>query len=255
MQNQIYEIDAKIEKNHWWFVVRRQMFASYINSFSLNKKTAKILDIGSSSGTNLRMLQDLGFKNYHGFDANLLSQKFCQDKKLGQVIIGDICNSNLESGAYDLIIATDVLEHILDDEKAISEIYRLLKPGGIALITVPCFMMLWSDHDKMLMHKRRYKLAEISQKITAQNLKICESYYFNFLLFLPILLFRKITKLLKIKLRSENKVNSPAINKILKIIFTLDVKISKKLKSPFGPPFGPPFGVSAFILACKENSN
>lgn len=243
MYNQIYEIESQIEEKHWWFAVRRQLFTRYINLLKLNKISAKILDIGSSSGTNLRMLKELGFQDYQGFDNNYLSKKFCEKKQLGKVTIGDICENNFADNSFDLILATDVIEHIENDEKAISEIKRILKPSAHAIITVPCFMQLWGLHDEQSMHKRRYQLKEISQKITQQNLKIIESFYFNFVLFAPIFLFRKITKILKIKPTSENRVNNYLLNKILQKIFSIDVFLAPKIKSPYG--------VSAFLLIKK----
>jgi SAM-dependent methyltransferase len=243
MQNEIYEIDAQIQEKHWWFVVRRNLFSKFIKSFKL-AKDAKILDIGSSSGTNLKMLKELGFVNYHGFDNNILSQKFCAQKQFGDVIIGDFNEANLEKNSYDLILATDVLEHIEDDEKAISQIKNFLKEGGFAIITVPCFMSLWSRHDEILMHKRRYLIAEILEKLRVQKLIILEKFYFNFLLFLPIFFFRKITKFLGINGGCENQINLSFLNKILLKIFTFDVFLARKIK--------PPFGVSAFILVKKN---
>jgi SAM-dependent methyltransferase len=243
MFNQIYEIESQIEEKHWWFVVRRQLFTRYINALNLDKTNAKILDIGSSSGTNLRMLKELGFKHYQGFDNNILSKIFCEKKNLGKVTIGDICENNFADNSFDLILATDVIEHIENDEKAIFEIKRILKPKGHAIITVPCFMQLWGLHDEQVMHKRRYQLKEISQKISKQNLQIIESYYFNFILFLPIFLFRKITKFLQIKIASENRVNNIFFNFFLQKIFTIDTKIAAIIK--------PVLGISAFLLIKK----
>lgn len=245
MFNQIYEIESQIEEKHWWFVVRRQLFTRYINALNFDKTNAKILDIGSSSGTNLRMLKELGFKHYQGFDNNILSKIFCEKKELGKVTIGDICENNFADNSFDLILASDVIEHIENDEKAIFEIKRILKPKGHAIITAPCFMSLWGIHDEQVMHKRRYRLKEISQKITKQNLQILESFYFNFALFLPIFLFRKITKIFKIKPVSENRVNNNLLNKILQKIFAIDVLLAPKIKSPYG--------VSAFLLIKKND--
>lgn len=243
MEISAYEAESKIEETHWWFVVRRKMFAKYLENLA---KDIAILDVGSSSGTNLRMLKELGFTNYHGFDFSELSQKFCHEKNLGKVIIGDICNSKLPNDFYDIILATDVIEHIKDDELALKEINRILKPKGQVIITVPCFMSLWSSHDKTSMHQRRYRIEEIKSKIKNSELKVLESYYFNFFLFLPIFIFRKILKFFKIKVKSENSINNRFINQILKIIFIIDVWLAKRVSIPFG--------VSAFIRAEKKNN-
>lgn len=243
MQTRVYEIESQIEKNHWWFTNRRNMFKRYIDGLYLSKKDP-ILDIGSSSGSNLRLLKELDFKNYQGFDLNSSAKDFCESKGLGEVIIGDICSSDLKDNYYQLILATDIIEHIENDNLAIKEIARILKPGGNLIITVPTFMCLWGLQDIVSMHKRRYLISQIREKIIASDLEIIESYYFNFLLFLPIYIARKIIKWFKIKIDSENSLNSIFINQILQIIFAADIFIARKIKKI-------PFGASAFILAKK----
>lgn len=243
MQDIAYETESQIEQTHWWFVARRKLFSNYIEKMNLDKEKSCILDIGSSSGTNMRMLKNMGFKNYKGFDYNIISKNFCEEKELGEVIIGDICSSNLESNQFDLILATDLIEHIKDDDSALKEIYRILKPNGHLVVTVPCFMMLWGSHDEVSMHQRRYLLKNIIKKMKNVEFQIQKSYYFNFILFLPIFLFRKIIKLLKIDIKSENSVNTSFLNKILLKVFVFDMFLAKLIK--------PPFGVSAFILATK----
>jgi SAM-dependent methyltransferase len=240
MEDIAYETESQIEQSHWWFVARRNLFKSYLNDV---KRDAAVLDIGSSSGTNLRLLKELGFSNYQGFDYNELSKKFCAEKKLGEVVIGDICNSNLPSNHYDFILATDVIEHIDDHKRALDEIKRILKPEGKLLITVPCFMSLWGDHDVISMHKRRYRKPEITGLVANSGLKVIKSYYFNFFLFLPILAFRKLTKALGIKIESENSVNNSVMNKLFKLVFETDIALAKKNIFPFG--------VSCLVLATK----
>jgi SAM-dependent methyltransferase len=173
-----------------------------------------------------------------------LSKDYCKEKDLGDVVIGDICNANLDSDRYSLILATDILEHIDDDVSALKEIVRVLKPGGTVIMTVPTFMCLWGMQDIVSMHKRRYLLPVVKEKIVNSKLSILDSYYFNFLLFLPIYIARNIIRLFHLNLKSENQVNSKYLNIILKTIFSIDIYLSKKLKII-------PFGVSAFILARK----
>lgn len=243
MENQVYDVESQLEENHWWFVARREMFKKYISSLNLNKD-AKILDVGSSSGTNLRLLKDMGFVNYNGFDMSELSKNFCESKGLGEVIIGDITNSKLESDQYDLVLATDILEHIDDDVLALSEVERILKPSGVLIVTVPTFEILWGLQDVVSMHKRRYLIAGIKAKVSGAKLNIIDSYYFNFIMFVPIFLVRKFIYIFKINLESEVKVTTKFLNKTLKILFLIDMLIAKHIKVI-------PFGVSAFVMAKK----
>jgi SAM-dependent methyltransferase len=244
MQDLTYQVQSEIEETHWWFMVRSELFKKYLKC---SDKNLAILDIGSGPGNNLRMLKDCGFKNYQGFDISPISKKFCEEKKLGEVLIGDISCSNFPDNSYDLVFATDLLEHLEEDSQALKEIERILKSGGKAIITVPCFKSLWGFNDEACHHKRRYSLPEIKSKVSAADLQILDSYYFNFFLFLPIFLFRKAAKFFDIKLKSENYVNTKFLNKFFKILFSFDVFLARKIKFPFG--------VSAFILISKKSSS
>ena len=125
MQDVAFVEESKIEQDHWWFVVRREMFAKYLKAVP---KDAAILDIGVGAGSNLRMLKEAGFTNYQGFDFSPLAKKFCEEKNLGVVQVGDICDSDLADNSYDVILFTDVVEHIENDSRALKEVARILKP-------------------------------------------------------------------------------------------------------------------------------
>jgi SAM-dependent methyltransferase len=243
MKTAVYDIEAQIEETHWWFVGRRRLFAKEIGKLNL-PLTAKLLDIGTSTGTNLRMLQELGFQNVQGLDFSDEAIHYCDRKGLGSVRKGDICSMPFETGCFDLVLATDIIEHVDDDAQALKEIERVLSPRGYALITVPTFMSLWGVQDERSQHKRRYRKAELLSRIRLSGLKAVRDYYFNYLLFVPIWLARRIIVLSKIKLDSENEVNSPFINRILSMVFNTDIVTAPKIK--------PPFGVSCLVIARKR---
>lgn len=236
-----YAVEAEIERDHWWFVGRRRLFSSVIGGLGLDR-AADILDIGTSTGTNLRMLRELGFGRVTGLDSSEVAVKFCSDKGLGSVELGDACNLPFADNRFDLVLATDVIEHV-DDVAALGEIARVLAPGGSVLISVPTFMALWGLQDDVAHHKRRYLMGEVTERVQRAGLSIERSYYFNFLLFVPIWAARKIIRLMGVKLSSENQVNSPVINSILGAIFSADIALAPRLKMPFG--------VSALVLARK----
>jgi len=154
MEVNAYAIEHEVEKNHWWFVGRRYLFGNIIKKLKFDRNAA-IVDIGSSSGTNLRLLKDLGFSNYHGLDISEEAKKFCAEKQLGNVHIVDIQNTDLSKNSYDFILATDVLEHLADDCSAVSRIYSGLKSGGYLLVTVPCFKCLWGQQDIVAQHFKK----------------------------------------------------------------------------------------------------
>lgn len=228
-----YEVEAQVEATHWWFVGRRKLFRSIVENIGIASSVA-ILDIGTSTGTNLRMLREAGFTNVRGLDLHEEAIRWCADKGLGHVDKGDICNIPSANNVYDLVLATDIIEHVDDDVAALREVTRVLKQNGRAIITVPAFQSLWGLQDTVSHHKRRYRKQELVDKLSQVGLVTDECFYFNYLLFIPIWFARQLIRLLGLKLSSENELNSLVINKILSFIFSFDISTARQINPPFG---------------------
>jgi ubiquinone/menaquinone biosynthesis C-methylase UbiE len=239
-----FQVEAVVEASHWWFVGRRRLFSAEIERRGLGRN-ARVLDVGTSTGTNLRMLRDIGFSNVEGLDLNPEAIQYCAEKGLGTVTRGDVTNMPFEDARFDLVLATDIIEHVDDDSRALSEIARVLKPGGTALITVPAFQLLWGLQDRVAQHKRRYRRPQLIERTQGASLFVQRCYYFNYLLFVPILAARRLIDLLRVKANSEAEFNSPAVNRALGGIFTMDIMTA--------PHINPPFGVSLLALVEKPN--
>lgn len=242
MEAGTFAVEARIEATHWWFVGRRRLFAREIARACLSR-TVRALDVGTSTGTNLRMLRDLGFADVEGLDLSEEAIRYCAEKALGEVHEGDICAMPFPDGSFGLVLATDVIEHVADDRLALAEVARVLKPGGVAIVTVPAFQTLYGLQDRVAQHRRRYLKQDLVEKIRDSGLEIGGVYYFNYLLFVPIWLARRVIDLFGARLDSEAELNSPAVNWILGRIFALDVLSARFLS--------PPFGVSLFAIARK----
>jgi SAM-dependent methyltransferase len=240
----VYAIESRAEATHWWFVGRRRLFAREIARLGLARE-ARILDVGAGTGSNLRLLAGLGFKRVQSVDQSDEAIRFCAEKGLGAVAKGDASALPFPDGRFDLVIASDVIEHIDDDRRALREFARVLAPGGRLLLTVPAFQALWGLQDEVSHHRRRYRLRPLLGLIAAAGLTPRRHYYFNYLLFTPIWLARRLIDLLAVPLASEARLNNPIINRLLTAIFRLDVASAPWLK--------PPFGVSALAVAAKPN--
>lgn len=228
-----YAVEAEVEASHWWFVGRRQLFSREIARLGLGSE-ARVLDIGTSTGTNLRMARDLGFARVSGLDFSEAAIAFCASKGLGTVDRGDICAMPYGEAAFDLVLATDVIEHVEDDTQALREIGRVLAAEGRALVSVPAFRSLWGLQDEVSQHKRRYRKAELRDRLRAAGLEPERLYYFNYLLFAPIWLARRLIRAASIDLQSENEVNSRPLNALLGWVFALDVATAPLIRPPFG---------------------
>lgn len=246
MDKSTYAIEAEVERVHWWFVGRRRLMADLLDAHGVRKESA-ILDLGTSTGTNLRLLNELGYTNYQGLDSSDEAIRWCSDKNLGKVHKGDICNLPFRDGEFELVLATDILEHVEDDQRALREINRVLTSGGRAIITVPAFESLWGLQDDVSHHKRRYRMNPVLDRINRAGMVCINSFYFNYLLFLPIWAMRKLIKLFHVRLKSENQINTVMLNRLLTYLFLFDIRTAQK--------FHVPFGVSIAVIAVKADKS
>jgi SAM-dependent methyltransferase len=238
-----YEVEAAVEETHWWFVGRRRLFGRELARAGVSRD-AKILDVGTSTGSNLRLLRNLGFSRVTGLDLSLDAIRFCESKGLGQVQQGSVCEMPFPDETFDVVLATDIIEHVDDHRLAVAEISRVLVPGGKVLVTVPAFQALWGLQDEVAQHKRRYRLRPLRDLLQGAGLQPLDAFHFNYLLFVPIWCARQVIRLARVNLRSEGEVNTPTLNKILTGIFTLDVWTARAVRAPFG--------VSILVVAEKR---
>ena len=237
MKKYMYEKMFEVENTHWWFQAKKNILISIIKNKILPKfnKKIDIADIGCGAGLLLNSLTNFG--NVTGIDYSNQAINFCKQSFQGKLIQAD-CSKNIEiKEKYDLVIASDLIEHIKDDKIAINNIYNLLKPNGYAIITVPAFMFLWSQHDVNNMHYRRYEFIQLRNLIQSFNLKIEYISFYNFFLFIPAFIVRIIKKTFGIDKNSNMEMSTPPcyINKILYKLFSSEYKyISKNKKLPFG---------------------
>ena len=244
MERTTYAAEAAAEETHWWFVGRRILFRRLLERRTVGR-AARILDVGTSTGTNLRLLVDMGYGDVTGLDSSAEAIRFCAEKGLPPVRQGSITEIPFEAGRFDLVLATDVVEHVEDDRAAVAEVARVLEPGGIALFTVPAFQSLWGLQDEVSHHKRRYRRRGFLRLVGEAGLEIVDQFYFNYVLFLPIWLARRLLPLAAPGARSETELNTPLLNAVLLRVMRFDVATA--------PLIRPPFGVSYLVLARKAS--
>ena len=230
-----------VEKNHWWFKSRRNYLIDLLKDIP---KDSKILDIGCSSGVFLKDLENLGFDSTNLFGIDISEKAILNSKKNGLIntFVMDAQNITLTE-KFDIIVASDCLEHLENETKALKNWKNLLKKEGKMYVFVPAFMSLWSYHDDVNMHYRRYKKNELRLKIEHENLEIIKSSYWNFFLFVPVYVFRKISSLFNKNKSGESdiRIGNSIINNLLLQLIVFENKLLKKINFPFG--------VSTFCIA------
>jgi len=180
MNPEEYERMHDLETSYWWFVGRRRIVQTLLCDLvpRLPTHAPRLVDIGCGTGANLSMLrQSVGAQgSVVGLDFSLLALAHAR-KELGCIsdlalAQGDAMQLPLASGAADCVTMLDVLEHLRDDEQALSEVARILKPGGALVLTVPAYGHLWSAHDEALHHFRRYEKHGLRARLREAGLRV-----------------------------------------------------------------------------------
>lgn len=224
----------EVEESHWWFVGRRQILRSFVAGIAekLPKPKLEILDIGCGTGANLEMLSEFG--PAEGVDVSAEALSFCRTRGLNQVRQGMAESLPYDDNSFDLVTGLDVVEHLDDDLKGLTEMWRVLRPDGRALIFVPAFMFLWGVQDDISNHRRRYTLAGIKDVLRHAGFEVERATYANITFFVPIFLGRLIMRATGFRPASENNLTIGALNGVLGKVFGAESSILRYLNFPFG---------------------
>lgn len=239
----MYEELCKRAKEDWWFVGRRHIIMSLLKRHLNGKKDLSIIDVGCGAGDVIDSLKVIG--NALGVDNDKHIVNFNRENGR-DVRFGDINKLDFPDNSFDMVTLLEILEHLEDDRGGIKEAFRVLKPKGMILVTVPAFPFLWSSHDSTAHHKRRYIKSELEKKLIDSGFEIIKITYINSLLFPFIYIFRLLKNLTGEKQDTSDFMDYPPIfNNILKIIFSFEANLIKKINFPFG--------VSLLVLARKND--
>ena len=233
MDKQFYRKFFEVQKKHWWFVSKKKIVLDFIDRYVSTNDNHKILDIGCGSGLMLNALEQIG--DTYGMDMSDDAINFSKEIFSGTVKKGMLPdNIPYDEEYFSLVVALDVIEHVDDDRASLTAIRSHIAEGGQAVISVPACMFLWSEHDVLNEHKRRYTLEELKGKLIDAGFTIEKISYFNTFLFPLISLVRMMNNLLKRKGASEIDLPHPAINYIVEKIFSLEKYFLRIMNFPIG---------------------
>jgi ubiquinone/menaquinone biosynthesis C-methylase UbiE len=233
MQEIVYHTNYKLEDNYWWFVARNKIIKELTQKYSNLKNGDTVLDVGCGTGGFAESISDI--YNPVCMDTSPLALDYCRKRGLTDLHEGVLSDFPKEDYNINGVFMLDVIEHIENDKEVVEEVYDLLPAGGSFIASVPAYMWLWSRHDKMHMHYRRYTKSKFNEMLKAQGFKIVYSSYFNTFLFPPAVLKRFYDKITgeKGEYKPVDDV-SPAINKIFTKIFASEIPFLKFMRFPFG---------------------
>ncbi|MGH8437026.1 MAG: class I SAM-dependent methyltransferase [Pseudomonas sp.] len=248
------ELHQQHERTNWWWIARQriilQVLEPHVRRRALQKGGAperplRLLDIGCGGGGFLEALSKYG--QAMGVDAEPTTVEFARRTTGCEVCLGVLPDDiRLPHGSFDVVCALDVIEHVADDEAALRTIVDLLAPGGIFVCAVPAFGFLWSHHDVVNEHKRRYTRPELVSKIAAAGLTLERATYFNIILF-PLI---AAARMLRSKRNETDGADSPLVPRPVNAALTALFGSERFLLRAFDAPFG----VSLLTLARKPEA-
>jgi SAM-dependent methyltransferase len=243
MQQHTYSLMYEVEGQHWWFYGRRKIITSFIERIFPRKQTPtpRILDVGCGTGANLEMLGEFG--DAEGVDVSADALSFCRQRGLDHVRLGEAETLPYSDQSFDLVTALDVVEHLDDDLAGLREMYRVLKPGGHAMMFVPAFMFLWGVQDDVSHHRRRYTMKQLKEKVTTAGFEIERATFANITFFMPTLIGRVLMRITGFRPESENNLTVGFLNKPLGMILGAEHHWLRHMNLPIG--------VSAICVARK----
>ena len=175
---------AALEDTHWWYRERRHLLAKALAGVT----PGAALDIGAAGGGNTRVLRDLGWMPV-AMEYGEEGASVAHERGLSTVR-ADARHLPLSDGSLGLVVAFDILEHIEEDDDAVSEIRRVLRPDGTFLVAVPADPRLWSAHDEAVDHVRRYTRETLSGVLHRGGFDIAAMTSWNVLL-RPVVALRR----------------------------------------------------------------
>lgn len=239
MDKTFYKEYYTLERKHWWFRVRSEIIEDYIRRVIYKGEPLKILNIGVATGATSDLLSKFGDVTSLEYDEECCD--FLRDELKMEVINGSILELPFKENEFDLVCAFDVIEHVEDDALGIVEMKRVSKTNGSIFVSVPALNVLWSQHDEVNHHHRRYTLKGLRNVFTeSKGGKEEFSSYFNSLLFLPIFAVRMVSKLLPKRKNESNSgsdfsiVGNKTLSSILYKLFKLEYYWLKKRTFPIG---------------------
>ena len=217
MERIVYETMAELDDRHWWYRARRQVLAALIRRKALPPAGARLLEVGCGTGHNLPMLSQFGELDALELDA---AARAVAEKRLGRPVMASPLPElqGVPERHYDLVAALDVIEHIDDDKAALASIAARLKPGGKLLIAVPAHQWMWSAHDVVSHHKRRYSKRSLKKLIEGSPLRLEAMGYLNSVL-MPVAIVERFASKIRGKPDADLWLPPRPLNAALEMLF------------------------------------
>jgi len=163
-----------------------------LRAMTTARRPLRVLDVGCGPGNTLRRLQPWG--QTFGAEYSEVGLSVARRRGLTRLVAADSLRLPFSAETMDCVLALDVIEHVKDDIAALREAHRVLRPGGVLVLTVPAFMSLWRSHDELYGHYRRYSKAALLAAVRAAGFETERCEFTKCLFYFPLLVRAKLDR-------------------------------------------------------------
>jgi SAM-dependent methyltransferase len=209
-----YRAMLALDDQHWWYRGRRQVLRAVLDGLELSP-SSRLLDAGSGSGRTLDELARYG--TVAGVELNPMGVEAARERGHPEVAAAPVEAIPHPDASFDAITCLDVLEHTSDDVVSLRELLRVARPGGFLVITVPAYPRLWSRHDEVNAHRRRYTRRSLREAARVAGWSVERITSFNAVYLIPATAVRLARRRKSADAGSELALTPPALNRVLEL--------------------------------------
>ena len=235
MEKSLYADYKRLEETHWWFIGRQKVIAQLLKQKIIPRRIERALDVGCGTGFCTSLVTAIADSVYCVEMADEMIEILKQKNKNLNILQGEWPDVAIDQ-TFTLVTLFDSLEHIKDEQAALKKVESVLEPGGVVMLTVPAYAFLWSEHDAISHHQRRYTKEQMRAAISeSTGLTILQLTYFNTFFFIPIALFRLIKNAFGVRTGGSDVFVMPKmLNSAMAWLFGLEGTLLRWVNFPFG---------------------
>ena len=220
------------ESYSWWYVARRKLLREAVAQAMRGKLEGRVLDLGGAAQLEISNSDCIRTVNAH---SSLAVLAFRQIEGSRNLVCSSLEDLGFVSNSFDAVVAGDMLQMVPDDRKALRELRRILKDGGVLCLTVPAFPFLWGEDDEAYGHQRRYTASELRRKLNNSGFEISRVSYLVATGFLPSIVGRSFKDLFqKSTSRPISNGDSRLANAAMVALLDLERHLIRYINLPFG---------------------